>query len=277
MREPYPRYLQLLGFDQTPHGVEGLRQLVRRHVIRVPFENISKLLLVGRERRGRLTTLSEFLDGLERHDLGGTCYTSNLFLAELLRELGYEADLLGCDMTRANVHTAIRVRVDGSAYHVDVGYGGPFYQPLLLTDSPHEMRQGPYRYVLDRARDGRLAMNVVTGEERVHGYLVNETPREREFFTSIILDSFRPEATFMTQLCVFRYFEDHAVQLQNNVVAHYLAGESSEIRISSMKQIREIFENQLCMPRCPVEEAMETLQQLTGQDFFAMGEGDLYV
>jgi hypothetical protein len=44
-----------------------------------------------------------------------------------------------------------------------------------------------------------------------------------------------------------------------------------------MKQIREIFENQLCMPRCPVEEAMETLQQLTGQDFFAMGEGDLYV
>jgi len=277
MREPYARYLQLLGFDQTPHGVEGLRQLVRRHVIRVPFENISKLLLIRRERRGRPATLSDYLDGLERHDLGGTCYTSNPFFAELLRELRYDADLLGCDMTRVNVHTAIRVRVDGSAYHVDVGYGGPFYEPLLLTDSPHEMKQGPYRYVLDRARDGRLAMNVFRGEERVHGYLVNEIPREREFFTSIILDSFRPAATFLTQLCVFRYFEDHAVQLQNNVAVHYRAGESGETRIGSMKQIREIFENQLRLPRCPVEKAIETLEQLTGQDFFAMGEGDLYV
>ncbi len=277
MREPYLRYLRLLGFDQAQHDLGSLRQLVRRHVIRVPFENISKLLLIGRERRGRPTTLSEFLDGLERHDLGGTCYSSNPFFAELLRELGYDADLLGCDMTRTNVHTAIRVRVDGSDYHVDVGYGGPFYEPLLLTDSPHEMRQGPYRYVLDRARDGRLAMNVFTGEERVHGYLVNEIPREREFFTSIILDSFRPAATFLTQLCVFRYFEDHAVQLQNNVAVHYRGCECREIRLGSLKQMREVFDKEFRLPRCPVEKAIETLEQLTGQDFFAMGEGDLYV
>jgi N-hydroxyarylamine O-acetyltransferase len=272
MREPYSRYLRLLGFDHPPTGLEGLRQLVRRHVIGVPFENISKLLLIGRERKGRLTTLADFLDGLERYDLGGTCYTSNPFFADLLRELGYDADLLGCDMSHANVHTAIRVRIAGAEYHVDVGYGGPFYEPLSLADLPHEIRQGPCRYVLDRGSDGRLAMNVFRGAERIHRYAVNESPRRLDFFTDIILDSFRPTATFMAMLRVVRYFDDHAVELENNgVTCHYRNG-SRPIRISSMAQLREIFDSEFCMPRCPIEKAVETLEQITGQGFFAMGE-----
>jgi N-hydroxyarylamine O-acetyltransferase len=274
MREPYPQYLQQLGFDHSPTGLEGLRQLVRRHVIRVPFENISKLLLVGRERRGRPTTLTEFLDGLERYDLGGTCYTSNPFFVELLRQLGYDADLLGCDMRRANVHTAIRVRIAGTEYHVDVGYGGPFYEPLPLSELPHDIKQGGYRYVLDRGSDGRLALDVFNGEERVHGYRVNEMPRQFEFFRDIILNSFRPTATFMTQLRVVRYFDDHAVELRNSAVNCHFASESRKIAISSMKQLRETFVDRFRMPRCPVEKAVETLERITRQGFFTMGEGN---
>jgi arylamine N-acetyltransferase len=274
MREPYLRYLRLLGFDHSPSGREGLRQLVRRHVIRVPFENVSKLLLVGRERKGRLTTLAEFLDGIEHHDLGGTCYTANPFLAELLRELGYDADLLGCDMRSANVHTAIRVRIGEDKYHVDVGYGGPFYEPLPLTGLPHEIKQAPYHYVLNFGSDGRLAIDVFRRAERVHGYAVNETPRKLEFFTNIILDSFRPTATFMTMLRVVRYFDDHAVELKNNVVTDHHANKNRKIRITSVDQLRKVFDTEFRMPRCPVEKAVATLEQITGQDFFAMGEGD---
>jgi arylamine N-acetyltransferase len=274
MREPYRRYLGLLGFDQPPSGLNGLRQLVHQQVIRVPFENISKLLLIGRERKGRITTLPEYLDGLERYDLGGTCYTANPFFAELLREAGYDADLLGCDMTSANVHTAIRVRVDGNEYHVDVGYGGPFYEPLPLAELPREMKQGPFRYVLDRGGDERLVMNVFRRKERVHGYAVNETPRQFGFFRDIVLDSFRPAATFMTRLRVVRYFDDHAVWLKNNVVNCHRAGGSEQIRLSSMKHLRDFFNGKFLMPRCPVAKAVETLERLTGQSFFAMGEGD---
>src|ERR1039458_5996611 len=115
MTEPFQRYLRLLGIVGRPSGLDGLRTLVRRHLSAVPFENISKLLLVDRERTGRVTTLTEFLDGIEQSDLGGTCYTNNPFLTELLRELGYDADLLGADMSRLNVHTCIRVRIDSVA------------------------------------------------------------------------------------------------------------------------------------------------------------------
>ena len=100
------------------------------HICRVPFENISKLLLIGREGTPRPTRLPEFLDGIERQDLGGTCYSNNPFLVELLRALGYDADLLGADMSSPNVHTVIRVRLDGAEWHVDAGYGGPFWRPI---------------------------------------------------------------------------------------------------------------------------------------------------
>jgi arylamine N-acetyltransferase len=95
MTEPFQRYLRLLGIVGRPSGLDGLRTLVRRHLAAVPFENISKLLLFHRQRTGRATTLTEFLDGIEYSDLGGTCYTNNLFLTELLRNLGYDAGSAG--------------------------------------------------------------------------------------------------------------------------------------------------------------------------------------
>ena len=274
MREPYARYLRLLGFDRAPSGLEGLRQIVRQHVIRVPFENISKLLLIAREHKGRITALPEFLDGLDHYDLGGTCYTANPFFTELLREAGYDADLLGCDMSHRNVHTAIRVRIEGKEYHVDVGYGGPFYEPMPLAALPYEIRHGSFRYVLDRAGDGRFAMNVFRDGERVHGYAVNETPRHLEFFTDIILGSFHSTATFMTLLRVVRHFGDHSVELKNSVITVEHRHNSKRIQLSSLKHLRQTFNEEFRMPRCPVESAVETLEQITGQDFFAMGEGD---
>ena len=274
MREPYARYLRLLGFDRAPSGLEGLRQIVRQHVIRVPFENISKLLLIAREHKGRITTLSEYLDGIDQYDLGGTCYTANPFLAELLREVGYDADLLGCDMSHRNVHTAIRVCIEGKEYHVDVGYGGPFYEPMPLAALPYEIRHGSFHYVLDRAGDGRFAMNVSRDRERVHGYVVNEAPRSFAFFTDIILESFRPAATFMTLLRVVRYFDDHSVELKNSVITVQHRRNSRRIQLGSLKHLRQTFNEEFRMPRCPVENAVETLERITGQDFFAMGEGD---
>src|SRR5690348_11061080 len=140
--EIYLRYLRLLGIEGIPSGLEGLREIVRRHIRQAPFENVSKLLLFAREGAGRAVPLAEFLDGIERFDLGGTCYSSNPHLADLLRRLGYDADLLGADMTAPNVHTSVRVRVNGVAYHVDCGYGGPFREPLRLDRLPHEFSEG---------------------------------------------------------------------------------------------------------------------------------------
>jgi arylamine N-acetyltransferase len=277
MRNVVRRYLHLLGFDRAPRELEGLRQLVRAHILRVPFENISKLLLFEREHKGRQTILEEFLDGIEFHDLGGTCYTSNPFFADLLRELGYDAVLLGCDMNSPNVHTSIRVRIEGIAYHVDVGNAAPFLEPICLDRLPHEIRRGELRWFFERANDGRLECRVYSGNEHVHGYRVNEVPHELGFFRSIVEDSFQKGRTFMGLLRLVRIFPEHTVELKNCSLRVHRGSETTERILTSMSELRAAVDREFMMPRCPVGQAVEILERLNGFDFFTQAaERSLY-
>lgn len=269
VREPFARYLRLLGIEGRPSGRDGLERIVLRHLCRVPFENVSKLLLLDREGRGRPLTLAEFLDGIEHRDLGGTCHSSNPYLAELLRELGYDADLLGADMSEPNVHTNIRVRIDSVAYHVDVGYGAPFRKPWRLDAVPHEVRQGDHRYVLDRSGAGdSYEVSHLIREQRRHGYVVHGPPRGVEFFDGTVRESYEPGRTFVSCLRIVRFFEDHAVELSDTTVTRHDERGSRTETLAGMEPLEQIVGRDMAMPRCPVGEAVGILERLTGRPFF---------
>lgn len=261
----YTRYLRLLGFDQAPSGLDGLRMLVRRHLFRVPFENVSKLLLFAREGAGRPRTLTEFLDDIEYRDLGGTCHSCNPYFAGLLRHLGYDADLLGADMTKLNQHTCIRVRVDGVPYHVDVGYGGPFREPMRLDRLPHDFQEGALRYVFDHNRhEGVYEMKVLAGEERRHGYVVHGPARELPFFYDNIHGSFASSQTFMRCLRLVRVFPGRSVELVDRKLTVRTGNEEVQTELESLEELSRAVATQLAMPRCPIVHAVEILEQLTG-------------
>ncbi len=260
----------MLGIDGSPAGLEGLRTIVRQHLFGAPFENISKLLLFGREGAGRFVTLTEFLDRIEHQDLGGTCHSNNPHLAELLRALGYDADLLGADMMpRLNCHTCLRVRIDSISYHVDVGYGGPFRDPIRLDRLPYELAEGTSRYVLDRKCDGSgYEMAVFSGQERVHGYVVHDPPRTLEFFTPSMLNSFQPAAPFLNCVRICRFFEDHSAELLNRTLTLHRGEETIQRELKTPAEWHSAVANELCMPRCPAEAAIKVLEQVTGKSFF---------
>lgn len=265
----YQRYLRLLEIDGLPAGLEGLRTIVHQHLLRVPFENVSKLLLLGAEGAGRPTALPEFLDGIEHQDLGGTCYTNNPFLAELLLALGYDADLLGADMDNPNVHTCVRVRVDSVPYHVDVGYAAPFRHPMRLDQLPHQIIQDDTRYVLDRDGNGEAhSMTVFCREQKVHGYVVHEPPRRLDFFRPIILDSYVLGRTFTSSLRITRFFEDGVVELKDRQLTSYRSGIHSETVLHGFKALVPAVTDSLQMPRCPIEKAVRILERITGKPFF---------
>lgn len=268
--EIYQRYLRVLGVNSMPTGLDGLRALVRAHLLRVPFENVSKLLLFGREGRGRFFTLPEFLDGIEHHDLGGTCYGLNPFLAELLRALGYETDLHGANMPpRLNTHTSLRVRIDSRAYHVDVGYGGPFREPIPLDRLPFEMVEGADRYVLDRDPGGDgYEMSVFTGEERVHGYIVHGPPRSLEFFTPAMENSFGPKAAFLNCLRICRFFDGHSVTLLNGSLSIHRGAATARRELTSVAEVEAALADDFGMSRCPVRAAIEAMEQNSGTPLF---------
>jgi arylamine N-acetyltransferase len=264
------RYLRLLGI-RTPKVLDQatLDEIVRRHLCRVPFENVSKLLLLGREGAGRVTTLDEFLDGIEHRDLGGTCHTNNPFLASLLNALGYQADLLGADMSKANVHTSIRVRLSGVAYHVDVGYGAPFRRAIRLDRLPWEFEQGCYRFVFDRtAAPDAYQASVYSGEQHLHGYVVHPPAREAGFFDNEVIESYRPGMTFTTMLRIIRFFGGYEADLEDAKLSIHRGGETTTKLLRNMAELRAAVAGDLAMPRCPIEEAVAVLEERTGKSVF---------
>jgi arylamine N-acetyltransferase len=263
------RYLRLLGVEEPVSGLSGLERIVMAHICRVPFENVSKLLLIGREGTGRPMRLGEFLDGIEHKDLGGTCYSNNPFLVELLRALGYDADLLGADMSAPNVHTVIRVRLDGAEWHLDAGYGGPFRRPVRLDQLPQTVASGDLRFVFHRSAENHVEMSLMRGETRLHGYSAHGPARSFAFFHPIILDSFRPGQHFMINLRLIRHFDDgRAAELLNSTLTFHGDGQSRVVELRDRSELRSAVANELAMPRCPIDEAVDVLERMSGQSLF---------
>jgi N-hydroxyarylamine O-acetyltransferase len=144
-------YLARLGFDdeRPGAGIDTLRDLMARHLERVPFENAG--VLRGEAIVLDPTALVARLVGRRR---GGFCYQLNGAFAALLGELGYAVDLLaarfhsGEGMEPRFGHLAMRVRLDDVDWLVDVGGGYSFRQPLrIVVDEEQDDPAGRFRLV----------------------------------------------------------------------------------------------------------------------------------
>jgi len=257
------RYLRLLGIDDVPRGIDGLRLIARRHVTRVPFENISKLLLFDREGAGRAFTLDELLDNIEHHDLGGTCYATTPHLANLLRALGYDADLLGADMTNPDVHVCIRVNL-GRGYLVDAGFAAPFRDAIPLDSLPYRVDEGTHHYTFDRHERG-IALHFGTSLS----YVAHEPPRTLDDFAPVIRASFAPGAHFMNRLRIARFFEDYSIELIDRRVLVHRGTRTEERELATLDELEHVVRTEFAMPRCPVRDAVAVLKRLTGKSIFS--------
>lgn len=153
-------YLARLGLPSSPASAAApgshlvadlatLRDLVARHLVRVPFENAS--VLRGEAIILEPAALVARLVGVRR---GGFCYQLNGAFSALLDALGYQVDRLaarfhgGSGMEPRFGHLALRVRSDGSDWLVDVGGGYSFRQPLcIVLDEEQDDPAGRFRLV----------------------------------------------------------------------------------------------------------------------------------
>src|SRR5262245_36251920 len=131
-RDTVTRYLDRIG-ARHPAGPDAaaLRDLHRRHVETVPFENLSIHL-----REPIELAEDALVDKIVRRGRGGFCYELNGLFAELLAALGYDVSLLaagvfGRDGSLSPVfdHMALLVTLD-ERYLVDVGFGAHAVHPL---------------------------------------------------------------------------------------------------------------------------------------------------
>lgn len=252
------RYLRILEVPRRTPSLAALAELTAAHLRRIPFENVSKLYY-RKDTLMRLPDLARFLDGVERHHFGGTCYSNNFHFHELLAQLGYRVSLCGADMSAPDVHVVNTVSLARSQYLVDVGYGAPFLSPLPLDlEHDHEVRWGSERYVL-KPRDpaGRSRLEQYREGVLRHAYLVNPRPRQIQEFERVIAASFDEQATFMNALLLARFSRDRSVTLRNLTLSELRAGSSRVTRIPNRDALPAAVERHFGIPQGITRQALE--------------------
>ena len=116
----FDRYLNILGVSRKEPSITALYEIVTAHLTKVPFENISKLLY-KKQGLKNIPDLSVYLDGIEKFNFGGTCYSNNYYLYLLLKYVGYDLKLCGADMKNPDVHIVSMLKIGGRDFIVDCG------------------------------------------------------------------------------------------------------------------------------------------------------------
>ena len=160
-------YLDRLGYSgpRTP-TLDTLRALHRQHMLTIPFENLD----IPLKHEIRLE-LPRIYDKMVRSGRGGFCYEQNGLFCWLLRELGFDVDMLSGRVARGDGgygeefdHMLLLVRIDSERWIADVGFGDSFVETLRLdTQEAQFDRAMEYQivrdgdnYLLLRREDGRL-------------------------------------------------------------------------------------------------------------------------
>jgi N-hydroxyarylamine O-acetyltransferase len=263
-RDSFDRYLSILGIRRKEPSVEALRELVEAHMLRIAFESISKIHHKKHIGLTGLPGIELYLEGVEQYGFGGTCYSNNFYLNQLLAHLGYGVKLCGADMSVPDVHVVNMVTVGGREYIVDAGYAAPFLTPLPrdLT-SDHVITLGRDRYVLKpQDENGCSCVELYREGELIHGYLAKPEPRTIEDFREVISDSFLQDATFMNALLLARFYHDQSFVIHNLSVIESRGATWNTETLANGRELARVVEEHFGIPRDIVMEAVEELGDL---------------
>jgi arylamine N-acetyltransferase len=258
------KYLGVLGVSRKAPTLKALCELVAAHVTRIPFENISKLYYRRHLGLAGLVPLPLYLDGIERYHFGGTCYPNNFHLYTLLASLGYEVKLCSADMTNPDVHMVIMAQVEGDEYLVDGGYAAPFLAPLPRGfEADFVVPLGRDRYVLKpQDEKGFSRLELYRDGTLRHGYVAKPSPRKIGDFHTVIVDSFRPSATFMNAILLARFYPDRSVVIHNLTRIESWGTESAMYPIASPGELAAEVEKHFAIPAAIVSDAFASLRDL---------------
>ncbi|KAM7406448.1 hypothetical protein PAMP_000823 [Pampus punctatissimus] len=142
-------YFKRIGFQGSYDKLDlaTLTSIHTKHVMSIPFENLS--IHCG-ERN--IMDLEIIFNKIVRSNRGGWCLENNFLFGWVLREMGYDATMLGARVFNSIInnfvpresHLIHKVVIDGEAYITDVSFGVScqVLEPLELI-SGKDQRQAP--------------------------------------------------------------------------------------------------------------------------------------
>jgi N-hydroxyarylamine O-acetyltransferase len=208
---------------------------------RIPFENLSKLYYKKHNGLRTLPAVERFLEGVEKYNLGGTCFANNYYFYRLLTDLGYQTKLCGAKMSHPNAHLVSVVDLENRQYLIDVGYAAPFLQPLPLDlKEDFIIQSGSDSYLLKpRNKTGQSQLELYRDGKLHHGYLMCPEPQSIEDFESTITDSYRDEAAFMNEILMARFFPDRSLFIRDMTFIQHSGSESTVRALSNRSELAQ--------------------------------------
>jgi arylamine N-acetyltransferase len=255
------KYLDHLDLPKEIPSNSYLIKLIKAQLIKFPFENISKLILWSEGNYNKLIDLETHLNNSIKLNCGGTCYANNFYFCRLLKFLGFDVSIHGADMgTGIDVHLVLKVNLNDKIFLVDVGYGAPFSDPFYLSGfKPQRVKNGELEYKLVLTNDNRFQVLVFKRNNLVHDYIVNNRAREIEYFADEIKNSFYNDSEFMDKLRIFRFFDDHSIELNNNKYIVNSENSSDHYFVKNIDELKEVVTTKFDLPNLPIEKAYEVL------------------
>lgn len=258
------RYLRILGVRNRTPGFYALSELVKAHVIKIPFENISKLYYLNHMNLRGMPEIDQYLEGIEKYNFGGTCYSNNYYLYLLLKSLGYDIKLCSADMSKPDVHMVSIVKLEGREYLVDSGNAAPFLNPLPRDiTSDYSIASGNNLYILKpQDAGGKSQMELYRDGEHVHNYIAKPEPKSIVDFSKVISDSFKPDATFMNAVLLTRFFTNSSIIIHNYTIIESEGTSYNKYKLTNIEELVKAIENHFSIPAEITKIALSGVTQL---------------
>ena len=252
----FDKYLKLLAVEKFVPDFNLLKKIVKAHLIKVPFENISKLHY-KKQGMNYIPDLELFLEGIEKYNFGGTCYCNNYYLYLLLKYLDYDVKLCGADMKNPDVHLISIVTLDNKEYIVDCGYAAPFFETLpIYLDVDFEINYNNEKYIIKpKDESGRTTVEQYYDGKLQHWYTVKPRARKIEEFDKVIRNSYSDDATFMNAVRVTRFSDNGSLVLKNLNLTETINNFSSTTSIL-LENLPSVIQSKFGMPENIVVNAI---------------------
>jgi len=256
------KYLNILGIQKTAPSFRALKEIIKAQTSKIPFENISKLYYKKQNGLNSFIDFELYLEGIEKYSFGGTCYSINFYLYQLLNWLGYDVKLCGADMKNPDVHLVNIVKTENREFLVDAAYAAPFSEPLPLDSiSDFQIICGEDRYVLKpKSLNNRHRVELYRKGKLIHAYSVNPKARDIVEFQQVIADSFDESSTFMNALLLTRFDDEDFIIIHNMTLIESKGRESKYFNLTSMDDLASVIEERFGIPKTIVLESLSNFQ-----------------
>ncbi len=228
---------------------DTLRGLQVAHLLTVPFENLS----IHASEPIVLNDKALFAKVVARRR-GGFCYELNGLFAALLRELGFQVEMLSAGVVNSEGvagpdfdHMTLMVTLE-ERWLADVGFGDSFREPLLL-DERGVQTQGARDFKIAADGEHRILMQRETGGDWKPQYRFTLQPHSYPDYEEMCrFHQTSPESHFTkAPLCSLATSEGRMTLSGESFITTTLTGTRSEVAVSGKDEFAELLRDHFGM------------------------------